>query len=452
MAPLSLAARTRRLLPALLRWAAVLVLLTMASDPRSPYLLPLRAHITATLVIAGLAGAGICALALRAGRIGRGEGTLLLGLALAGCTLAGWEAMRFANQRIDVLAAALTADGDARRLGARFIVGYRRLDEVARLAERGLIGGVYLARHNVRGRSVAAIRAEIDYLQRLRAEAGLPSLIVAADQEGGSVAHMSPPLDPMPALATLLDGDDATLEARARAYGLRQGTGLAMLGVTLNFGPVVDLRPAGGGPLLDTHTRIGRRAIAADPALVARVARAYGEGLASAGVLATLKHFPGLAGVDADTHHFRARLDTPPAELAARDWHPFREAAANSAAIMLGHVVLPALDPTRPASLSPAVVQGLLRGQWGYDGLLVTDDLNMGAVYRSGICKAAVEALQAGVDLVLISYDPDQFYPAMHCALAAARDGRLPVKRRPDSRIAARALSPASVGEPVDKL
>lgn len=452
MAHPGLPSRTRRLLPALLRWTALLVLLTMASDPRSPYLLPLRTHITAMLMLAGLTGAGLCTLALRTGRIGRGEGTLLLGLALTGSTLAGWEAMRFANQRIDVLAAALTDEGGARRLGARFIVGYRDFDEVARLAGRGLIGGVYLARHNVRGRSIAEIRAEIDHLQQLRTDAGLPPLIVAADQEGGSVAHMSPPLDPMPALASLLDGDDATLEARAHAYGVRQGAGLAMLGVTLNFGPVVDLRPTGGGPLLDTHTRIGERAIAADPALVARIARAYGEGLASAGVQATLKHFPGLAGVGADTHHFRARLDTPPADLAARDWRPFREAAASSAAIMLGHVVLPALDPARPASLSPAVVRGLLRDQWGYDGLLITDDLNMGAVYRRGLCKATVDALQAGVDLVLISYDPDQFYPAMHCALAAARDGRLPARAQSDSRFAAQDLSPASVGEPVDKL
>jgi beta-N-acetylhexosaminidase len=227
---------------------------------------------------------------------------------------------------------------------------------------------------------------------------------------------MSPPLAALPALSSLLgSGSDASLEERARAYGELQGSGLAALGINLNFGPVVDLQPAGRGPLFDTHTLIDRRAIAADAQLVTRVAAAYGEGLRAQGVMPTLKHFPGLARADADTHHFPARLATPVAVLAQADWQPFRAAGGADTAIMLGHVLLPELDGQRPASLSPAVVR-LLRRDWGFQGLLITDDLNMGAVYRRGICTASSEALAAGVDLLLLSYDPDQLYRALDCA------------------------------------
>lgn len=283
-----------------------------------------------------------------------------------------------------------------------------------------------LGRGNVRGRTLTAIRAEIDALQDLRRRAGLPLLIVAADQEGGSVAHLTPPLTELPSLAALVEaGTDARLEARVRAYGETQGRGLAALGVNLNLGPVADLRPLDGGPVFDTHTLIRRRAIAADPVLVNRVIGSYGAALMAQGVRPTLKHFPGLGPVMSDTHHFPARLEKPVELLAASDWQPFRGAAQSGAAIMLAHVVLPEIDPALPASLSKAVVQGVLRRGWGYQGLLLTDDLTMGAVYRLGIGNATVAALDAGVDMLLISYDPDQYYRAMHGAADALRRGTL---------------------------
>jgi beta-N-acetylhexosaminidase len=271
------------------------------------------------------------------------------------------------------------------------------------------------------------VRAEVEALQALRWKAGLPPLLVAADQEGGSVAHMTPPLAALPSLASLVEeaGDGPELDARVRAYGEKQGCDLAALGVNLNFGPVADLRPSGRGPLIDTHTLIRRRAIAGDPAVVERVVAAYDAALLAQGVRPTLKHFPGLGRVTTDTHHFPGRLDESVAVLAAADWRPFRTAARDGAAMMLGHVVVPGIDAERPASLSRAVVRGLLRGEWGYDGLLVTDDLNMGAVFRRGIGNAAAEALAAGVDMVLVAYDPDQYYRAMFGAMEALRSGRL---------------------------
>jgi beta-N-acetylhexosaminidase len=403
--------------PRWLAWGAATVLVFVAFHLRSPYLLAWRPVETPVLLLASAVGVVV------ARRLGRVEGGLLaavLGIAFV-ATAVGEADFRLERR------AVLAADGDARTLGRHFMVGYRDFDEVARLAQRGLIGGVYLSRANVHGRSGAEIRAEVDALQALRRGAGLPPLLVAADQEGGSVAHMTPPLAALPPLSSLVDnGSDAgELDARVRAYGETQGCGLAALGVNLNFGPVADLRPSGRGPLIDTHTLIRRRAIAADPAVVERVVATYDAALLAQGVRPTLKHFPGLGRVTTDTHHFAARLDEPIARLTAADWRPFRTAVRDGAAMMLGHVVVPEIDSAKPASLSGAVVRGLLRGEWGYDGLLVTDDLNMGAVFRRGIGTAAAEALEAGVDMVLVAYDPDQYYRAMFGALQAQRRGSL---------------------------
>lgn len=400
----------------LLAWGAVAAFLSLAWHLKHPLMHWLRPWETPILLITGMTGGA-------AGFAGRGgAGRRLLGaslLAMAACVI--YREIEFAALRAEVLAAG----PQARAVGAHFIVGFRDFAEVEPLAERGLIGGLYLTRRNLRGTTPAAVATAIGRLQARRRELGLPPLIVAADQEGGEVSHLSPWLTPMPSLASLVDAGPANqLTDRARAYGRAQGAELAALGVNLNFGPVVDLRPpttfAG-----DRLTRITQRAIAADPAIVTTVAQGYAAGLADAGVGATYKHFPGLGRVRADTHFTRASLPFSPDQLAA-DWQPFR-GAGDQAAIMVGHVVLPAVDSERAASHSRAVLRGVLRQQWGYRGLIVTDDLNMGAVYGLGIGRIAGEALAAGADLILVSYDPDQYFRALSGASAAlARDDIAP--------------------------
>lgn len=412
-------------------WVGSLMLLALSALHRGPYLFAVRGIITPLLL--GLAlGALIAALRLGApGRARAWSRRLLLAMLGAAILLTVADDHAFQQRRAGVLAGS-----DAlRAVGAHFIVGFSTFDEMAALARQGLIGGIYLGRNYARQRTASRIREEISELQALRSAAGLPPLLIAADQEGGQVAHMSPPLEAMPALSSLVAaGPDSGLEQRARRYGTTQGRALARLGINLNFGPVADLRPAGRGPAFDTHTLLTRRAISSDPAVVARVATAYGDGLRSAGVLPTLKHFPGLGRTRADTHHFATRLEVPLASLRESDWLPFRDAAERGNAIMLAHVTLPAIDALRPASLSRAVVQDLLRRDWQHDGLLITDDLNMGAVFRDGVCRTAVEALQAGVDLVLISYDPDQYFEAAACAAAAQANGSLDNGSLADSR------------------
>ena len=127
-----------------------------------------------------------------------------------------------------------------------------------------------------------------------------------------------------------------------------------------------------------------------------------------------------------DTHLFNASLDASVADLEASDWRHFKEVLAGShAQLMIGHVNLTAIDPDRPASHSKAVIDGLIRKQWKFDGLIITDDLVMGAIYKHDVCRAVVEALNAGVDLLLDAYDGAQFYRLFACVSDADARGEL---------------------------
>lgn len=416
----------------LLRWGWIGGLLLVAVHLKHPVLYRIRSLETPLLLVSTAVGIWLAWRALKRAS-GGWQGIerrlqIVAMLSVAAFTLANEAWFRW--QQYEVLAAT----PPLRRLGAHFIVGFKDFDSLRPLAERGLIGGIYVSRANLRKLSAAELRRQIDTLQEIRRSAGLPPLFVAADQEGGPVSHLSPVVEAQPPLSTLADAGDAP----ARQYGETQGRALAALGVNMNLSPVVDLKPA-SARWLDLHTQIGDRAISDDPAVVTRVAAAYSDGLARAGVQPTVKHFPGLGRVRADTHLVKARLEIRPEQLAA-DWQPFREVTARTgAAMMLAHVTLPAIDAKRPASLSKSVAHDLLRKKWGYQGLLVTDDLNMGAVYADGIGKAASSALDAGVDLLLVTYDPDQYWRAMHAAARAWRIGNINPVRETDSarRIAA---------------
>ena len=401
-----------------LAWIAGLALLAAAANLHDPYLLAVRAVATPTVIGTGALGLGVVALWRRGGM--RWALFVLWGAVLA-CALGG--ELRFAHEQQAVHTATAA---EAETLGRHFIIGYSHIEAIEPLATRGLIGGIFITQKNVAGRSAEALHQEIARLQQRRREANLPPLIVAADQEGGIVSRLSPPLTALPPLATLAALDPSARDQAVADYARTQGSELASLGVTLNLAPVVDVRRAHGVNALDFHSLIARRAISDDPAVVTAVASTYSRALRAAGVTPTLKHFPGLGRISADTHHFGADLATSPAELERTDWLPFRQVLAEgSAFLMLGHVTLTAVDPEHPASQSRRVAEGLLRGGWGYRGVLITDDLTMEPIYHRGLCRAVVDGLNAGIDLLLLSYDDAQYYPAMACALDALRQGRL---------------------------
>jgi beta-N-acetylhexosaminidase len=405
-----------------LLWLAGVVLVFVGVNDNDPYLVPLRGTGNVVLALANVAI--LVALIGGGGRRRRGFNGKLLVLLWGLPPLAMLGAhLSFEIRKKHVLQ---TEAPQAIRLGRHFIVGYSSFSEVATLAEKGLIAGIYVTRHNVSGRTTEAVKAEIAALQARRRAASLPPLIVAADQEGGIVSHLAPPLTALPALSTLTELAPARRAEEAARFGRLQGQELASLGVNLNFSPVLDLKPETAHTRFDFNTLIAQRAISPDPATVSAIALPYVLGLEASGVGAVVKHFPGLGRVSADTHHFRAELDTPLDELETSDWRPFKDVLSGSnALLMIGHVALSAVDPDRPASHSKRIVDGIIRKKWHYQGVVITDDLVMGAIYQHNLCTAVVEALNAGVDLLLVAYDGAQFYRLFACATEASGEGRI---------------------------
>lgn len=317
-----------------------------------------------------------------------------------------------------------------RKLGSHLIVGYDKPSQLAPLLARGAIGGVFLTTKNAKGRTKQQLAAEISSLRALSAENQRRDLWVTTDQEGGGVARLSPPLPRQRSIGRVLHDDMSHGEraARVHEYASTKAGALAAIGVNLNFAPVVDLkrtRRLRG----DRHTNLHLRTISSDAGVVAQSAKSYCRGSASKGVLCTLKHFPGLRTVNADTHIAKARVLASRSALEARDWAPFWIANSGDvhAAIMVSHAQFDSLDAGVPASVSEPVISGLLRREWNFQGLVITDDLYMAAVRKrsGGMPQAAVEALNAGADLVLITPGGAAIYDVLHALIEAWRDNRL---------------------------
>jgi beta-N-acetylhexosaminidase len=395
------------------RVLAILAFLVVVSIYRTPLVASLRGVLLAGLALGLPLGLALEVRALR-GRQGRGWGrrvavfswSLLLGLF-------GVVEGRFRLAKARVLAAS---PAELAAIGGHMVVGFHDLDELRELARRGGIAGVYVSRRNLEQIDPAKITATLAELQAARRDRGLPPLLVAGDQEGGVVSHLSPPLTRLPQLSSLVDDDGRSERGAILDYADTHGRELRSLGINLNFAPVVDLQVA-VDRAFDRFTKIEARAISADPAVIAAVAEPYCEGLRERRVACTLKHFPGIGRVREDTHYFAGHLHGPRDELEEAEWRPFRALMAGSppsTLVMLSHTVLDAIDGERPASMSAPVVDGLLRREWGYDGVLITDDLSMFPIALGpGVGEASIRGLAAGVDLLLISYDPDLYYVAV---------------------------------------
>ncbi len=230
----------------------------------------------------------------------------------------------------------------------------------------------------------------------LRSIHGRDRLLVSIDQEGGRVARLRPPhWSPYPcgeAFAKLYDIAPASAIEAARANATAMGLELAYMGITVDYHPPLDLRVPGA------HDVIGDRAFGSDPVTVAALGRAVLEGLAAGGVTGCIKHMPGHGRSDVDTHKALPTVTASAAEL-EDDLAPFR--TLNHALVgMTGHLVFTAWDAENPATLSETVIRDVIRGQIGFDGLLLTDDIDMEALGGS-IPERAARAHAAGCDIIL---------------------------------------------------
>jgi beta-N-acetylhexosaminidase len=262
-------------------------------------------------------------------------------------------------------------------------------DEVAFLKDTAPLGVILFKRNIDTPQQVLALTSQI------RSAVGRDDMMILVDQEGGRVQRLTAPhWRRYPAAARFGSIPDLDDRAQAIRLGARLiAADLLAVGIDVDCLPVLDV------PVEGAHDVIGDRAYAKDPALVATLGRAAAEGMLAGGVLPIMKHVPGHGRAGADSHLALPVVDAPRAALEGSDFEPFRRNADLPAA-MTAHVVYTALDPERPATISPTVIQTIVRRAIGFDGLLFSDDLSMKAL--PGTFREKAEGLfAAGVDIAL---------------------------------------------------
>ena len=320
-------------------------------------------------------------------------------------------------------------------IGQMLLVGFRGAElsddaPILREIREHNLGGVILfdrdAQLRTWDRNVVSPDQVRALTARLRAEAATP-LFIAVDQEGGRVRRLKEErgFPPSPSAKTMGQG---ALEG-TRREGERIGALLADLGINLNFAPVVDVDVNPQSPAIGAL----ERSFSADPGQVALHAQAFAQGLRARGVLPCLKHFPGHGSAMADSHLGLtdiSRTWTPRELIPYETLIPLKA----SPLIMCGHLYLRQFDPDYPCTLSPAVLTTLLRERLGFDGVIVSDDMQMRAIAdHYGLDEAVLRAVEAGVDILVfgnnLDYDPDIVPKAVKILVQGVQNGRLSAGR-----------------------
>ncbi|BBC33076.1 Sugar hydrolase [Streptomyces graminofaciens] len=303
--------------------------------------------------------------------------------------------------------------------------------------------GEGLASVGLFGRNITSPEQLAALTAQLRAER--EDVLVAIDEEGGDVTRLEVRTgSSFPGNHALGAVDDVEL-TRQVAHEL--GRRLAECGVNFNWAPSADVNSNPANPV------IGVRSFGADPDLVARHTAAYVTGLQSAGVAACTKHFPGHGDTAVDSHLALPRIDAERSLVEARELAPFRAAiAAGTRAIMSAHILVPALDPDHPATLSPGILTDLLRRGLGYEGLIVTDGMEMQAIAGTyGIEHGSALALAAGADAICVGgglADDETIRRLRDALVAAVRAGTLPEERLADAASRVRSLARSTARTP----
>jgi beta-N-acetylhexosaminidase len=285
-------------------------------------------------------------------------------------------------------------------LGALFMVGLpgRDLDDSTRhlIDAYGVNHFIFFKRNVESAEQLARLSAGL--IAHCRKQ-GLSDPLIAIDQEGGTVARLPPPFAQFGDARTYGDGPHA--QENLREYARLCGADLKKIGVNMNFAPVLDVCPDGQGCFME------RRSLGADPHRVAELGTLVIGEFQDNGIAACAKHFPGLGEAVIDPHLKLPVVSDPCEKIRACDLLPFQAAIkAGVAAIMTSHVIYEHIDPQNLATFSTKILNDLLRGELGYGGMVVTDDLEMGAVENDmGVPEAALRSFQAGADLLLICHD-----------------------------------------------
>ena len=305
------------------------------------------------------------------------------------------------------------------KIGQMLVVGFHGYEPPPHILEwlrRGCVGGVILFARNI------DTPEQVAELTKVLHEAARHPILVAIDQEGGVVARLRGGFTESPGAMALGAADDPGLTEEVSAV---LATEMRALDINWNLAPAIDLTHNIHNP------SVGVRSLGSDPEHVKRHALAQVRGFQGAGVAATAKHFPGKANTPVDPHVELPVIEGPLDDMWDTDLVPFRAVSdAGVAAVMITHVQFKALEPEHPSTLSLAIIQGLLRRDIGYRGLVTTDCMEMKAVTDAyGPCESAVLAAKAGANVVLFSHTREHQEAAYDALLDAARTGRLPMEQ-----------------------
>lgn len=307
--------------------------------------------------------------------------------------------------------------------GQCFMVGFDGTEppaDLIRLIREEEIGAVILFRRNI---------TSVDQLKRLTSllqDIAGGNLLIGIDHEGGRVFRMPPPFTQVPSMRVVGRYAQRHPEDRiAFQLGQLMARELSAVGIHINFAPVLDLDTNADNPI------IGDRAFGADPIFVASMGCDLIDGLLDGGVIPCGKHFPGHGDTYEDSHHALPRLPHTPERMRIMELVPFRAAIHHGVpALMTAHVVYEGWDAMRPATLSPRIIESVLREECGFDGVVITDDLHMQGIARYwGIEVAARLSLAAGCDLLAICRYPDAARRAIEAVKTALADGLIRVER-----------------------
>ncbi|UXH78905.1 beta-N-acetylhexosaminidase [Roseateles amylovorans] len=262
--------------------------------------------------------------------------------------------------------------------------------------------------------------AEVRQLTRDLREAMGPDALIGLDQEGGSVVRATFLPQAPSAMALGAAGD----EALAESVGAAVAQGLRGIGINWNFAPVTDINNNAANPV------IAERSFGETAETVTRLAGAWMRGSLAAGVACCIKHFPGHGDTHVDSHLDLPTVDKTREQLNALELRPFKALRDLAPSMMTAHIVYPKIDPAYPATLSRRILGGILREEWGYDGVVITDALMMKAIAeRYGYAKAAVLAINAGADMILAQGSLDEQAQSIQALHEALGSGALTAER-----------------------
>ena len=324
------------------------------------------------------------------------------------------------EQKVDKLVANMS---DADKVGQLLMIGIHGTtlnDDAKFMLNEYRVGGIILFDRNMDSKD--QVKTLIADINKAGKSAGLTPLFLGIDQEGGAVARMEDQLIKVPPAEEL---GNAPIE-QAASLAKQSGAELKDLGFNINFAPVADLGLTYG------------RSYSTNPDEVVRYAGAVGKAYDEAGLWYSYKHFPGIGKTDVDLHADTSIVPVSKETLLSEDTKVFvdliKQSKPNTYAIMVSHAMYPQIDPDHPASLSKAIITDWLRKDMGYNGVVVTDDMDMGALakhYTFG--DMAVQSILAGSDILLVCHEYEHMQEAYNGLMKAVKDGRISKERLDES-------------------